>query len=261
MADAERGGIMREVGSWGGSCGGSGTGHLHRRDGKPIIVMACREPGVGEMKLRMDQRIGWTLPAASALASLLVALSILVQAGPVQAGDVTDNARRAEQLMGAGETERAIGAFDNAAEAFWQSGPVGFRTVGFVQTGSVEGYGRYQPRGSAFAVGEAATIYFEPFGYGFRQSGAQLRMGLTTGVEIRSPGGIVYARAPNLGRLSWLGRTRSREVHGSISLQMPELKPGDYELHLTMKDDVTAKNATTVLPFSIVPAPPVPKTE
>ena len=41
------------------------------------------------------------------------------------------------------------------------------------------------------------------------------------------------------------------EVHATIALPLPSLKPGDYELLLTLRDQGSDKTATVTLPFAV----------
>ena len=42
-----------------------------------------------------------------------------------------------------------------------------------------------------------------------------------------------------------------REVHATVKLPLPKLKPGDYQLLMTLRDQGSPKTATTTLAFSI----------
>ena len=175
-------------------------------------------------------------------------------AGPTAAADagaITEYAADADDLLQLGKVREALDAFDRATNAFWQAAPLDFRVVTFVD--SVTAFGKYTPRASAdFRAGETATVYLEPIGYGFTVDQASFRMALTTGLEIRTPGGLILARSDDFGDLEWRGRTKSREVHAAIRIALPELKPGDYVVRLTLGDRATAKSATAVMPFAIV---------
>jgi hypothetical protein len=55
----------------------------------------------------------------------------------------------------------------------------------------------------------------------------------------------------DIGRVTWQGRVRSREIHTAVSVTLPELKPGSYKLVVKLTDAATGKSATTDLPFRI----------
>ena len=65
-------------------------------------------------------------------------------------------------------------AFQNALAAYdqaWTSSGLAFTAVTFTD-GSATGYGQYTPRDNAiFTDEEALTVYAEPVGYGFSESG------------------------------------------------------------------------------------------
>jgi hypothetical protein len=169
---------------------------------------------------------------------------------PVIAGPAADSAAEAEQLMSAGKAADALAAFDKAEGAFWVSSPLQLRKVLFAD--NVSGFGEYTPRSDlAFKAGERATVYLEPFGYSFAEDGDQFKISLAANLAIRTPGGLILAKADNFGGLDWHGRSKSREVHAQVGIDLPALKTGDYELVLTLRDQNSPKTATATLPFSI----------
>ncbi|MHA1552809.1 MAG: hypothetical protein ACTSU0_00180 [Alphaproteobacteria bacterium] len=190
------------------------------------------------------------------VAGLAVVAMALSAPQPAWSGQITTNALRAERAVDQGDAATAIMNMDAALDILWERMPLHLRTAVFAENGSIEAFGRYQPRDSVFSEAGTVTIYVEPVGYGLTEIGATFSIRLTTSLQIRSPGGIVYARAPNFGRLNWGGRTKSREVHGQIVLGLPDLKPGDYEIVLGLNDLVTGKAVETVLPFSITRGAP-----
>lgn len=181
-------------------------------------------------------------------------LALLVAGGLASAalaGAVGGTAMNADALLAEGKPAEALGAFDEATEAFWEASPLQFRVATFAS--SVEGFGQYQPLAeAAFRSGDKATVYLEPVGYGFTTAGEQFTVALTTGIGITTAGGILLAKADDFGRLEWRGRTRSHEVEAAVSVTLPELKPGNYKLSLTLTDAASAKQASVTLPFSIV---------
>jgi hypothetical protein len=167
------------------------------------------------------------------------------------AGPVADKAAEAESLLSAGDAAGALDAFDAAADAFFAASPLQFRVALFAD--GVIGYGQYQPRPEApFHSAETVTIYLEPVGYGFVADGDRQKVSFTTGLEIRTPGGLILARTDDFGRLEWAGRAKDRSIHTEVSVTLPELKAGAYELRLTLTDAATDKSATATLPFTIV---------
>ena len=168
---------------------------------------------------------------------------------PALAGPAADAAAEAEALLSS-DPSAALAAFGKAEAAFWAASPLQFRKVIFA--GDVKGFGQYTPRpDSVFKAGERATIYLEPFGYAFTENGDTIDVGLTADVEIRTPGGLILGKADDFASLEWSGREKSREVHATIAIDLPALKPGDYELVLALRDKASPKTTTATLPFSV----------
>ena len=166
------------------------------------------------------------------------------------AGAITDHATSAETFLQQGNPGEALGAFDQATDAFWVALPLQFRAALFASV--VKGFGQYEPRADAsFHSGDTAIVYLEPVGYGFTPAGSSFAVAFTTGIEISTVGGILLAKADDFGRLEWNGRSRSREVHAAVNVTLPTFKPGDYRLKLTLTDAATAKQASVTLPFTI----------
>jgi hypothetical protein len=166
------------------------------------------------------------------------------------AGPIADSATQAEQDLGANKPADALAAFDAATDAFWQASPLQFRRILFAD--AVSGYGHYTPhQGTTFKAGDTPVIYFEPVGYGFGASGDATHIAFSTGIEIRTPGGLILAKTGDLADLEWTGAAKTREFYGSLGVTLPALKPGSYQLILTLTDTVSSKTVTTTLPFDI----------
>ncbi len=191
-----------------------------------------------------------TLRRLAFAAAVAVAATAAIEAG-AQASDISQLATEADNLLQQAKPANALSAFDQATDAFWKASPLQFRTAVFVD--AVTGFGQYRPRGEAtFHSGETATVYLAPVGYGFIADAGSVRVEMTTGVEIRTPGGLILAKTDDFGNVVWQGLTKSHEVPLKIAVPLPDLKPGDYVLHLTVGDRASAKSATVAMPFSIV---------
>lgn len=187
--------------------------------------------------------------AARRLAAGGLAAALAVAAIPAWAGPAADAAAEAEALL-ASDPAAALAAFEKAEAAFWSASPLQLRKVLFA--GDVKGFGRYAPRpDSIFKPGERATIYLEPFGYGFTETGDESAVALGADVEIRTPGGLILGKADDFAELAWSGRDKSREVHATLAVDMPALKPGNYEMVLRLRDKASPKTTTATLPFSV----------
>ena len=187
----------------------------------------------------------WRLAALGVAAAIVVAAS----AG-ARAGEIADRAVEAEALLQQGKAADALAAFDKAADAFWGAMPFQIRTALFAN--SVAGFGRFEPRPDAsYRSGDTATIYLEPVAYGFAGGSDQVTVSFTVGIEVRTPGGLTLAKADDIGRVEWQGRSRSREVHTAVNVTLPALKAGSYRLLVTLTDAATGKTATAELPFKV----------
>jgi hypothetical protein len=180
----------------------------------------------------------------------LAAAMAMGSGGSAAAGPVADNAARAENLLATGDAAGAAAAFDAAADAFAAASPLQFRVAMFADR--VTGFGQYQPRADGpFHSADTATIYLEPVGYGFSSDGDQQQVSFSTALEIRTPGGLVLGKTDDFGKVEWQGRSKDRSIETTVSVALPQLKPGSYELLLTLTDEATAKSATATLPFTI----------
>jgi hypothetical protein len=189
-------------------------------------------------------------PLTSLIASaMLVAASVVSMTPPASAGEIADKAAEAETLLGAGNAAGGFEALNAAVEDFWAAAPLTLRQVYFAGPASA-GLAARRPDGP-FQPGEAARVYLEPVGYALAEADGTYTIALDTGIEIRTPGGIILAKAENLGHLEWKGTVRNRSFNGRIRIDLPELKPGDYELLLTVDDPASGKSASATLPFKV----------
>jgi hypothetical protein len=168
--------------------------------------------------------------------AVLAVAALGLSAGRLSAGEIADRAAEADSLIAAGKPGEALTAFDKAAQAFWDASPLQFRVA--LLADEVGGFGDYK-----------VTLYVEPVGFGTQQIGDDIKSALAADIEIRTPGGLVLAKADNFGGVEWTGKRR--EVNATITLPLPKLKPGDYQLVVTFRDLYSPKKATETLPFSI----------
>lgn len=172
--------------------------------------------------------------------AMMAAVAMLLAAAPTAAGEIADLAGKAEDLLQAEEPATAFDAMDAAVDAFWREAPLIIENP------------RFEADGAPFAPGERVGVHLQPLGYGFDVTDdGSFQISLSTGVEIRSPGGLIFAQSEDFGRLEWTGPTKNRAFAGRLSIDMPDFKPGDYELLLTVTDDNTQKTASVTMPFSV----------
>lgn len=190
----------------------------------------------------------WRWLAAARSAAFAVILAAC-PAGAV-AGEIADRAAEAERLLGEGKPADAQAAFDKAAAAFWIASPLQLRVATFAD--EVKGFGNYAPHaGTAFKPSDTLLIYLEPIGYAFTPEGDGFRVSIAADIEIHTPGGLILAKSADFGRLEWMARSKTREVHATLKLPLPKLKPGSYQLLVTLRDQGSPKSTTVTLPFSV----------
>ena len=183
---------------------------------------------------------------------MLVAASVVWMTPSAVAGDVADKAAEAETLLGAGNAAGGFEALNAAVDAFWTAAPLTLRQAYFAAPVGV-GLAAKRPDGP-FLPGEAARVYIESVGYGLAAADGTYTIALDTGIEIRTPGGLVLAKSENFGHLEWKGTVKNRSFNGRISIDLPELKAGDYELLLTVEDPASGKSTSVTLPFAVAAA-------
>ena len=144
----------------------------------------------------------------------------------------------------------AFDALDAAVDTFWSAAPLVIHSVAF----ATEGGDSVTSDPSAvrpLRSGERATILLEPLGYGFAKEGDKYRIVLTTGIEILTPGGLILAKTDDFAHLEWSGPVKNRSFTARVSVELPKLKPGNYEILLTLTDQTSDKSATATLPFEV----------
>jgi hypothetical protein len=181
----------------------------------------------------------------------LAALAATLISAAALAGPAADKAAALEAAAAANDSAATIAAYDRAAESLWAALPFAARVAVFTEGGD-NAYGRQTPKAdSAFHAGETANIYIEPVGYGFIADGETMRVSLKSGIEIRTPEGLILGRTDDLATLDWSGRSRSYEVPATLSLTLPQLKAGNYLMDVTLTDAASGRKLTVTLPFSI----------
>ncbi|WP_299810951.1 hypothetical protein [uncultured Roseibium sp.] len=145
---------------------------------------------------------------------------------------------------------QARAAYDTA----WEASDLAFDTVTLTDGGS-QSYGQYTPRASsAYSDGETLSVYAEPVGYDFRQTGDSYAYELTASYRLLNLSGQVLAEQGNFATFSGSGRAKKRELSASLNFQFSGLPAGDYKLEATFTDAVGGKQAGFTLPFSVTAA-------
>ena len=169
---------------------------------------------------------------------------------PAAAGEVAEHALSAEAALEAQRPVDAMTAIESAVDRVWSAAPLVFRRSLFAS--SIEGFGRYEPRTEPrFKVGETLLIYAEPIGFDYAQVGEEFEIQLNADVEVRTPDGQVLGSANDFGEFRLRSRVKNREFNLQASIEVQDLKPGDYVLVLRARDLVSGKAGETELTFSV----------
>lgn len=185
------------------------------------------------------------------MSRLTAALFAAFLAGqPAFAGPAADAAERAENLLSQGQILPAYSALNTAVHAFWQASPLAFRKSMLVERAG--GFGDYDVRaGSEFRSGDTFIVYAEPVGFGIGRQDGQFEIGFNTGFEIENTKGQVLAASEDLFSVTHRSRSQNRDFNMTLSLVIPNLKPGSYTGVFTVRDRVSGKTGEFRVPFSI----------
>ena len=104
---------------------------------------------------------------------------------------------------------------------------------------------------AVFAPGAELRIYAEPVGFGWKDENGAETTTFRTAIEIRNAKGLILAKSSAPAVLEKTSRSKSRDFHITVTFTLPDLKPGDYQLVLTVTDATTGKSAPIELPITI----------
>lgn len=181
------------------------------------------------------------------LAGMLAAVS-----APVLAGDISDQAAKAEQLEKQGDYIGAISALDDAIGSVWEKSPLQFRKVLFVD--SAEGYGVYAKRESpVFKKGEPLLVYAEPIGFAYGKNAlGNTEITLLVDFELQNDEGKTIYQKDDFVTIALPVRYHNREFNMTITVKLSGLSAGKYAGKFHVRDKYSDKSGDFSLPFSIV---------
>jgi hypothetical protein len=180
----------------------------------------------------------------------LCAVAITLTSGAF-AQDIARKANEAEALLKQGKTAEAIAALDEAAGALWDKVPLGFRRAMWVAE-KASGFGAYNPRENAvYSAGAPMLVYAEPVGFGWRQSGEMWRTDLLADLTIKTADGKELFHQNEFQKLELASRVRNREFMVNFTYTLSGLPKGEYLLETTLRDQVSGKQGSFALPFTI----------
>lgn len=167
------------------------------------------------------------------------------------AGPVSENAARAEQLQLSGDPVAADAALRNAYAQLWATGPLFARRAVLVAK-PASGFGLYEPRSNnVFSDGEPIRLYVEPAGYGFAESDGGFNVSFQVDAEIRANNGTTIWGRQDIHRFGASGAMRPFEFFQTLTFDLAGLPGGDYTIAITLKDQVTGKQALIETPIEI----------
>lgn len=182
---------------------------------------------------------------------VLSALLAIAPSAEVRAGEIVDNARKAEDLASAGNPVQALASIEEAFNSLWDAAPLGFSEALFV-SGRPQGFGIYDMRPNAvFREGEDMLVYAEPFGYGYGRQGDQFEIAFDADFELRTSKGQILHAQEDFAKLDMRSRRRNKEFQIFITYNFKGLKPGDYVLSTRLSDRNSPKTGSFELPFTI----------
>ncbi len=180
------------------------------------------------------------------LASRQIAAAVLITAGTLT-GILSAQAQQQTSSAPSEAYANALAAFDAA----WEASGLAFSKITFTD-GAGSGYGHYEPRASSeFSDGETLSVYSEPVGYAFRQTGDEYAYELTASYRLINLSGQVLAEQNDFATFSGSGRSKKRELAATLSFQFSGLPAGNYQLETSFNDRIGGKQSSFTLPFSV----------
>lgn len=146
----------------------------------------------------------------------------------------------AESHLASGDDMAALEALEEAIYALSAEMDLAVRAVEIVE--SAEAYGQYALReNNVFASSDTVTLYVEPLGYSYSQEGDEYAITLDGDFEMRTPGGQIIVAQEDFARFAFEGTRRNREFYLTINYAFRNLRPGEYILVTTLRDEAGGK--------------------
>ncbi len=191
------------------------------------------------------------------VAALYVA--ILLNANPIVAGEASDNILslidNARTLVEDQKFERAYYTLREATIEAWNMRPLTIKNLCFAKS-DPEGYGKYIPLDNpSFAQGQKAYIYFEVEGYTIKKIKTGYKSSLSLDLILYNEKGRYVGGRENFPLLD--EKTRAPSFERMISLNFDienKYKSGKYKAEITLHDNISKKEVTKELLFTILPA-------
>lgn len=173
----------------------------------------------------------------------LFAVYLLVSLSAAHAGEVADNAAKAEVELAKGDAKAAIAAFQSAQDALWRAMPLTLLNI--THTISITSVGIYEVRPNhVYKRNDVALIYFEPFGFAHGKDGfGNNTIEFSFDAGLKGLDGAVIFQAKDLLFDKMSTRGHNREMYLKISLTLGQTPPGKYVAEFTIKDKISGKTA------------------
>lgn len=185
--------------------------------------------------------------------TLFVMLALLASLAGSEAGEITDQAAKAEAALAAGDGTAAYAEFVKAEDAIWTAMPLAVRKGIIVD--SAVGYGVYTPRPDAKFLSTASIlIYVEPVGYGYGKDGlGNVAMGVDVDLKLSTGEGKALGVIENISSINLSSRTQNREMFFKLTLDLASasLPAGKYHADITLRDRNSDKRAAFPIDFEI----------
>jgi hypothetical protein len=183
---------------------------------------------------------------------VLAAMALMATVATASAGEVADNAAKAEAALASGDVDGALAAWDAAQESLWNALPFTVRNVQFVN--SAEAIGIYDARkDNVFKQGEKLLFYMEPLGYKFGNDGlGNYAINLSFDVELLAESGETVFKQTDFSAIKLASRKKNREMFAKFDLSIDGAPVGKYTAKLTVRDKNGDGSAPITMPFEIV---------
>ena len=142
-------------------------------------------------------------------------------------------------------------AAQDAYAVAWQQQPLAFTAAKFIAL-PAKSYGSYTPLETAeFQSGDPLTVYAEPVGFSYKETGGKYAIDLSVDFELRNTTGQVLASQDGFTTLHSESFNQVREYQTSLSFNLTGLQTGEYVLKVRFNDENSDKSGSFELPFSM----------
>ncbi|CAN7341168.1 hypothetical protein [Rhizobium sp. LjRoot254] len=179
------------------------------------------------------------------ISQLLAAAMMMAAPGPTFAGQVTDLAIEAEELIGKGDGPAAYDKMRQSLAAVSDTIPFDIRKAFFVSEKPLI-FGSYKRVASnEFPKGSSLITYAEPIGLAWVANGDGVKSAFTVDFELRNPAGEILAEQKAFGNFKVESREPLFEIYTPLTLDVSAVPAGDYVLKYTF-NDVNSKKSSSI---------------